>query len=104
MRIFHDWRGLPPEARNASVALGNFDGVHLGHVDVLAAAHGARPDAPRAVLTFAPHPRELFRPDDPPFHLMLPEARAEALAAHGVGYLGRKWAALPPVKTWPWLR
>lgn len=27
-----------------------------------------------------------------------------ALAAHGVGYLGRKWAALPPVKTWPWLR
>ena len=27
-----------------------------------------------------------------------------ALAAHGVGYLGRKWAALPLVKTWPWLR
>ena len=84
MRILHDWRDCPPEARHASVALGNFDGVHLGHVEVLAAAHGARPDAPRAVLTFEPHPRELFRPDDPAFHLMLPAVRAEALAAHGV--------------------
>ncbi len=87
MRIFDDWRDLPPEARHASVALGNFDGVHLGHAEVLAAAHGARPDAPRAVLTFEPHPRELFRPDDPPFHLMLPETRAEALASHGVTLL-----------------
>lgn len=87
MRIFDDWRNLPSDARHASVALGNFDGVHLGHAEVLAAAHGARPDAPRAVLTFDPHPRELFRPDDPPFHLMLPETRAEALAAHGVTLL-----------------
>ena len=87
MRIFDDWRDLPPEARHASVALGNFDGVHLGHAEVLVAAHGARPDAPRAVLTFEPHPRELFRPDDPPFHLMLPDTRAEALAAQGVTLL-----------------
>ena len=84
MRIFTDWRGLPEDARGAAVALGNFDGVHLGHAHVLRAAHGARPDAPLAVLTFEPHPREVFRPDDPPFRLTLPPARAEALAALGV--------------------
>jgi riboflavin kinase/FMN adenylyltransferase len=82
--LFEDWRNLPDEARGATVALGNFDGVHLGHVRVIRAAHAARPDAPLAVLTFEPHPRELFRPDDPPFHLTLPAERADALAALGV--------------------
>src|ERR1700690_3717958 len=83
MRIFPNWQGLPPDARGATVALGNFDGVHLGHATVLRAAHAARPDAPLAVLTFEPHPREVFRPDDPPFRLTLPAERADALAALG---------------------
>ena len=83
MRIFHDWRDLPDDARGASIALGNFDGVHLGHATVLRAAHAARPDAPLAVLTFEPHPREVFRPDDPPFRLTLSPERADALAALG---------------------
>lgn len=85
--VIHDWTEVPAEARGASVALGNFDGVHRGHVEVLRAAHAARPDAPRAVLSFAPHPREFFRPDDPPFRLMLEEERAAALEAEGVGIL-----------------
>ena len=34
-QIFSDWRAIPKEARGATVALGNFDGVHLGHVAVL---------------------------------------------------------------------
>ncbi len=84
MRLFSDWRGLPDDARGATVALGNFDGVHLGHAHVLRAAHSARPDVPLAVLTFEPHPREMFRPDDPPFRLTLSPTRAEALAALGV--------------------
>jgi riboflavin kinase/FMN adenylyltransferase len=83
MRIFHDWRNLPDDARGATLALGNFDGVHLGHAAVLRAAHAARPDAPLAVLTFEPHPREVFRPDDPPFRLTLSAERADALAALG---------------------
>jgi riboflavin kinase/FMN adenylyltransferase len=87
MRLFRDWRGLPEAARGATVALGNFDGVHLGHARVVRAAHGARPDAPLAVLTFEPHPREVFRPDDPPFRLTLSAERADALAALGVSLI-----------------
>jgi riboflavin kinase/FMN adenylyltransferase len=68
VRIFRDWRDLPADARGGSVA------------HVLRTAHGARPDAPRAVLTFEPHPREHFRPDDPPFRLTLSAERAAALA------------------------
>ena len=74
-------------ARGATVALGNFDGVHLGHAHLIRATHAARPDLPLAVLTFEPHPRELFRPDDPPFRLTLPAERADALAALGVTLL-----------------
>ncbi|WP_203072781.1 bifunctional riboflavin kinase/FAD synthetase [Falsiroseomonas ponticola] len=83
MTILEDWHGVPEAARGATVALGNFDGVHLGHAAVLRAAHGARPDLPLAALTFEPHPREHFRPDDPPFRLTVLAAKAEALAALG---------------------
>jgi riboflavin kinase/FMN adenylyltransferase len=78
---------IPPEARGATVALGNFDGVHLGHAAVLRAAHAARPDAPLAVLTFEPHPREFFRPDDPPFRLTLLAEKAATLSDLHVAWL-----------------
>lgn len=87
MQIYTDWQDLPPAARGATVALGNFDGIHLGHARVIRAAHGARPEAPLAVLTFEPHPRELFRPDDPPFRLTLSAERAAILAGLGVDLL-----------------
>jgi riboflavin kinase/FMN adenylyltransferase len=81
--VITDWRDLPPGLRGATVALGNMDGVHLGHRAVLAAAHAARPGAPLAALTFEPHPREHFRPQDPPFRLTLLPAKAEALGRAG---------------------
>jgi riboflavin kinase/FMN adenylyltransferase len=87
MLLLRDWRDLPPEARGATVALGNFDGVHRGHAQVVRAAHVARPDAPLAVLTFEPHPREVFRPDDPPMRLTLSAERAAALEQLGVAIL-----------------
>jgi riboflavin kinase/FMN adenylyltransferase len=87
MQIFSDWRGVPEAARGATVALGNFDGVHLGHAGVVRAAHAARPDRPLAALTFQPHPREFFRPQDPAFRLMLSAERAAALASLGVAFL-----------------
>ena len=85
--VLQDWRGVPAALRGATVALGNFDGVHLGHAAVIRAAHGARPDLPLAALTFEPHPREHFRPDDPPFRLTLLPAKAEALGGLGASIL-----------------
>lgn len=82
--LVEGWRAVPEALRGAAVALGNFDGVHLGHAAVVRAAHGARPDLPLAALTFEPHPREHFRPDDPPFRLTLLPAKAAALGALGV--------------------
>jgi riboflavin kinase/FMN adenylyltransferase len=81
--IIQDWRDAPAALRGATLALGNFDGVHLGHAAVLRAAHAARPDLALAALTFEPHPREHFRPEDPPFRLTLLPAKAEALGALG---------------------
>ena len=87
MQRHSDWRNLPDSVRGVTLALGNFDGVHRGHAHLLASAHAARPDAPLAALTFEPHPRELFRPDDPPFRLSLPATRAEALGALGAQHV-----------------
>jgi riboflavin kinase/FMN adenylyltransferase len=79
-----DWRAIPAHLRGATVALGNMDGVHRGHLAVLRAAHAARPAAPLAALTFEPHPREHFRPDDPPFRLTLLPEKRRVLGAAGV--------------------
>ena len=83
MKIYQHWQGLGSEARGASVALGNFDGVHLGHQSVIDLARGP---TPRGVVTFEPHPREYFRPGTP-FRLMNAGARANQLAALGVQHL-----------------
>ncbi len=83
MNIYQHWQRVDPSARGASVALGNFDGVHLGHQSVLDLARG---DAPLGVVTFEPHPREYFAPGAP-FRLMNAESRANQLAALGVQHL-----------------
>ena len=54
-----------------AVAVGNFDGVHLGHQHIIDIARQAATaaNAPLGVLTFEPHPREYFAPKAPPFRL-----------------------------------
>ena len=87
MRIVRDYQFVEPDDRGASVAIGNFDGVHLGHQSVIDLARTAHPDAPLGVLTFEPHPRSYFAPDAPPFRLMGPAARASRLEKLGVARL-----------------
>ncbi|MBJ6372245.1 bifunctional riboflavin kinase/FAD synthetase [Sedimentitalea arenosa] len=87
MRIVRDYQFVEPQDRGASVAIGNFDGVHLGHRSVIELARKARPDVPLGVMTFEPHPREFFAPDAPPFRLMGRQARAHRLQKLGVDRL-----------------
>ncbi len=86
MPVFADYRGLPASARGASIALGNFDGLHSGHRAVMEAArlagHGTF-----AVATFEPPPRAYFRPGDPPFRIFRPERRNAAILAAGASHV-----------------
>ncbi|WP_170547941.1 MULTISPECIES: bifunctional riboflavin kinase/FAD synthetase [Ruegeria] len=84
MRIIRDFQFIEPQDRGASVAIGNFDGVHIGHQSVIELARNAAPDAPLGVMTFEPHPREYFAPAAPPFRLMRCNARAHRLEKLGV--------------------
>ncbi|WP_298920667.1 bifunctional riboflavin kinase/FAD synthetase [uncultured Roseobacter sp.] len=84
MRTIRDYQFVAPDDRGASAAIGNFDGVHLGHQSVIDIARSAEPAAPLGVVTFEPHPRVYFAPSSPPFRLMSREARASRLEKLGV--------------------
>ena len=79
----------PAEAipRGAVVAMGNFDGVHLGHRAVIAAAleMGRAHGRPALALTFEPHPRRFFSPTIPQFRLSDETAKLRLLAGTGLG-------------------
>jgi riboflavin kinase/FMN adenylyltransferase len=71
MHVVYGYDHVPHEARGATLAIGNFDGVHRGHQALFEAArvavanHGGLAGA----LVFEPHPREFFQPDKPHFRL-----------------------------------
>ena len=86
MQIISSYQNLPADTKGAVVAIGNFDGVHLGHASVIAQARALADglNAPLGVLTFEPHPRTVFRPADPFFRLTTPAHKTTLLAALGV--------------------
>jgi len=81
-RLSHD-QPIPEALRGAIIALGNFDGFHLGHQAVVGRAvqRGAHERRPVIAATFDPHPVRHFRPDTPPFRLTTLDQR-ERLFAH----------------------
>ncbi|HEY5795435.1 MAG TPA: bifunctional riboflavin kinase/FAD synthetase [Bosea sp. (in: a-proteobacteria)] len=77
---------IPDALRGAVIALGNFDGVHRGHAELarVAGEMAARIGTRAAALTFEPHPRSVFRPEQPVFRLTPPAVKAELLGAVGL--------------------
>ncbi len=77
---------VPPHLAGGIVALGNFDGFHLGHQAVVgrAVARARAEGRPALVATFDPHPVRHFRPDTPPFRLTTLDQRQRLFAEAGV--------------------
>lgn len=86
MQLFRGLSHCKADDRGVAVAVGNFDGVHLGHQALVAAARAAAASggARVAVLTFEPQPREFMDPADAPPRLMRLAEKCTALAALGV--------------------
>ncbi len=80
-----DGAPVPAPMRGAILALGNFDGFHLGHQAVVnrAIAWARAEGRPAIVATFDPHPMRLFRPDTPPFRLTTLDQRERLFGEAG---------------------
>ena len=86
MQIIRGWHDVPAALRGASLAIGNFDGVHRGHQAVLDAAEAAAgvTHCPAGVVVFEPHPRKFFHPKRLLFLLTTLERKLELFEAHGL--------------------
>jgi riboflavin kinase/FMN adenylyltransferase len=86
MRVFHSPAGVPPDFGPAAVTIGNFDGVHIGHREIMrrvvsiARARGLTP----TVLTFDPHPARVLAPGRAPKLITTIGQRLRRFAAEGI--------------------
>ena len=83
MKTFTSWTDLPPSARCTAAAIGNFDGLHLGHQAVLDLTR-QQASSGLSVMSFHPHPRSFFAPDAPAFRLMNRQTKSHRLEKLGV--------------------
>lgn len=85
MPLFTGNGPVAEEFRGAVIAVGNFDGMHRGHQEVLqlAGAKAKALGAPLGVMTFEPHPRTFFRPDQPQFRLTPLDLKSDLMHAAG---------------------
>lgn len=103
MELIRGLAPVPAPFRGAVAAIGNFDGMHRGHQTLLAEARdqARRLGAPWGVITFEPHPRSYFKPDEPVFRLTPEPLKARLAAALGASFMAvlpfdRGLAALSP--------
>ena len=87
MLIFKSIENIPKEEKGYSVAIGNFDGMHLGHQSVIEIARKKSNNSLVGVVTFEPHPRQYFKKDQPIFRLMKSETRKRFLNSFGIDAL-----------------
>jgi riboflavin kinase / FMN adenylyltransferase len=86
MRIIRDFEHCLDACKGAVIALGNFDGVHLGHIAIIDAclSQAKKLSAPAAVMTFEPHPREFFRRDHKPMRISRLSRKLQLLEKTGL--------------------
>ncbi len=89
MALFTGKDAVPEDALGTVLAVGNFDGVHRGHQEVLGIALDKARElrAPMAVMTFEPHPRTFFRPDQPLFRLTPRDLKSDLMHAGGASHV-----------------
>ncbi len=74
MKIFTHEHPIPDDFKHAVVAIGNFDGMHQGHRVLIdqASQLAKEQNVPLGILTFEPHPRCVFQPNESPFRITPP--------------------------------
>ena len=87
MLIFNSIENIPKDDNGYSVAIGNFDGMHLGHQSVIDIARKTRDKSSVGVVTFEPHPRQYFQKNHSVFRLMKSETRKRFLESFKVDAL-----------------
>lgn len=109
-RVFSATGRWTPAAPGCAVAIGNFDGVHVGHAAIVRRLVAAAADRglPAVAVSFDPHPAALLRPESAPEPLSTPRRRAELLADLGVDAVvvqpvDRRLLALEPEAFYAWL-
>ena len=105
MQVIAPHAELPAEFKGSAVAIGNFDGVHRGHQELLAvtAREAKRLGRPWGVVTFDPHPRTFFKPSEPVFRLTPLPLKARLIKALGASFLSvlafdKEFSSLEPAQ------